>query len=272
MRTKPEVLIYVILVSLSLLIWLFFPLWYLESVNYEQYLTPIGFEIHFFNKSAYLILPLTISAIGFFIFSAIIPLVWKSCRYSLYTSTLASALGISNIISSLIYQQRYLSFHDYHVLPTPNGAFYIYFPSTQSFSFPFYLLILSLIVSGVNSLTRASWLPVQRLSLIDKILNDIYDRGLIKALSKYLDDFGVYFAVEKNSIKTGNLVVGSSETLEIDPFFPSYETAIIGEKYVTIITRDGDVKYLDLVNGVKTVLGKLIENSEIKKKTKDLYL
>ncbi|TRM81886.1 hypothetical protein DJ522_07635, partial [Sulfolobus sp. F3] len=238
--------------------------WYLKSINYSQYLTPLGFEIFFFNRSFTLISPLTLSALVFLITSFIIPLVWRSSKYSLYSSTLASLLGLAMIINSLIFQQRYLSFHGYSVLPTPNGAFYIFFPSEESFTFPFYLMIVSIIISILNSITRASWLPVGRLTLLERIVNDVYEKGVINALTNYFDRFGVKYALTNDRVlQVGKVMIGNDERLNV--FFPSTETVVFGKKYVAYINKDGEIKYLNIDDGIKLTLAKSIEEAEIVK-------
>lgn len=271
MRTRTEVIIYSIIVVIGLLSWVFLPIFYLRSINYSQYLTPLGFEIFFFGRSFTIISPLTLSALVFLITSFLIPLVWRSSRYSLYSSTLASLLGLAMIINSLIFQQRYLSFHGYSVLPTPNGAFYIFFPSEESFTFPFYLIIASAIISILNSITRASWLPVNRLSLLERIVNDVYEKGVIKALTSHFDKFGVKYALTYDGVlQVGKVIVGNNEKVNI--FFPSTETIVFGKKYVAYINKDGEIRYLNIDDGIRLTLAKSLEEGEIiKNKESTIY-
>ncbi|TRM97771.1 hypothetical protein DMP16_01315, partial [Sulfolobus sp. B1] len=58
-------------------------------------------------------------------------------------------------------------------------------------------------------------------------------------------------------------MIGNDERLNV--FFPSTETVVFGKKYVAYINKDGEIKYLNIDDGIKLTLAKSIEEAEIVK-------
>jgi hypothetical protein len=270
LKIRLEVVIFTAILLSALFAWLFYPLWNLRSVNYAQYITPLGFKIYFFGSNFLLASPLTIVSLFFFAFSAIIPIVWRSSRYSLYSSSFSLLLGFVMIINTLIFEQRYLYFHGYSVIPTTTGSFYIYFPYSTYFSVPFYLILASAIISALNSLTRARWIHYNRLTLLDKMNKDIMSKGIIGAFSEWFERIGIPYAVESNKIKVKDLTLSTEDgKKELSVFFPSGETIVFGKRHVLYIANDGETKYMNIDDGIKLVIAKAVERAEINRRIRE---
>ncbi len=191
-----EVIIYTAVILAFIISLLFYPIFEVNSSIYSQELSFLGFNIRFYNYSSTVFLPLPIAGIIYVILSAIIPIVWRGSRYSLYLSTVLILLSISMFISSYIYDERYLFYYDYSVLPTYNGAFLIYFPKAFSFNLPFYILVTSAVISSLNSITRARWMPIYRLTLMDKVLRDLKYNEIERGLIRLFTELNVPYIVE----------------------------------------------------------------------------
>lgn len=258
-----EVLIFNVLAILAILSWIFLPIFEIKSINYSQMIIPLGFQITLFGTKYLLISPLTIAALSFFIFSIVLPLVWRSSRYSLYASTISTFFGIAMIVNSFIFDQRYLHFYGYSVLPTPNGSFYILFPSTTIYNIPFYLVIVFSTLSLINSLTRARWLHHKRLTLLEKV-----ERGqIVKASLEFVNSLGVYASSGEKYLKIDDLAIvegkpgKEEEKNNISMFLPSGEQFFIGKNKVLHINDKGEIRYYNLEHGIKVILTKIIEKS-----------
>ena len=263
-RIREEILIFNIIIALAIISWFFFPIFEIKSINYGLSIIPLGFKIQLFTQQYFLISPLTIAGIAFLILSAIIPLVWTSSRYSLYTSLSALGFGIVMIINAFIYQQRYLHFYGYSVLPTSTGYFYILFPSSTIYGLPLYLIIGSFVISILNAATRARWLYPRRLTLLEKLYSELQRGEVIKGLQSLINSLGIYATVEGNVAKVEDLVLTKANRIEELPsdvsiFFPKGEQIIIGDRKVVYIDKEGNVEYLNLNEGVKLALTKIIE-------------
>ena len=266
LKIRPEIAIYLSIVLLILFTWVFYPIWNLKSINYAQFITPLGFKVYFFKNSFLLISPLTITAIVFMIISAIIPIIWRSSRYSLYASSFSLFLSFIMIINSLIFQQRYLFFHGYSAIPTVTGTFYILFPYKTYFSIPFYLIFVAIAISTLNSVKRARWIPYNRLTLLEKINSDINNKGIITTFSEWFEKFGISYASESNLLKIKDLVLSTEDKKRnLSVFFPSGETIVFGKKYVLYITKEGETKYLNINDGIKLAIAKAIERADVEK-------
>ncbi|EWG06421.1 MAG: hypothetical protein ASUL_09649 [Candidatus Aramenus sulfurataquae] len=264
LKIRLEVVIFTAILLSALLVWLFYPLWILRSANYAQYITPLGFEIYFFGSDFLLISPLMITSLIFFAFSAIIPIVWRSSRYSLYSSSFSLLLGFVMIINALIFEQRYLNFHGYSVILTPTGSFYIYFPYSTYFSVPFYLILASAAISTLNSLTRARWIPYNRPTLLDKLNRDIMSKGIIGAFSEWFERIGIPYAAESNKLMVKDLTLSTEDRgRELSVFFPNGEIIVFGKRGVLYIAKDGEIKYMNLDDGIKLTIAKALERAEI---------
>lgn len=263
-----EVIIFDVVTVIALISWLFIPLFYIQSINYAQLIIPLGFSIYFFGTKSLLLSPLTIAAIAFFIISAITPLIWRSSRYSLYTSTASALFGIVMIINTFIFQQRYLHFYGYSVLPTPTGFLYIEFPSNFAFGAPLYLLIGSAVLSILNSLTRARWLSFRRLSLLEKVLADMQRGQVLRGLLTFISSLGVYATTGERNIRVKDLAIVEGKPREeerrggVSLFFPYGEQFFIGEDKILHIDSEGELHYYDLDQGLRVILSKIIEKSE----------
>ncbi len=266
LQIRPEVAISSLIALLILFTWIFYPVWNLKSVNYAQFITPLGFKIYFFGNSFLLISPLTITSIIFITISAIIPIIWKSSKYSLYASTFSLFLGFIMIVNSLIFQQRYLFFHGYSTIPTITGTFYIFFPYKTYFSIPFYLFFLAASISILNSIKRARWIPNNRLTLLEKIYNDINNKGLIDTFSDWFERFGIPYTMESDLLKVKELTISTEDKKRnLSAFFPKGEILVFGKEHVLYITKDGDIKYVNINDGIKLTIAKAIEQTDIAK-------
>lgn len=267
-RIPNEVLIFDILMFAAIISWIFLPIFEINSINYVQAITPLGFVITFFGAKSLFISPLTITSIVFFIFSAILPLVWRSSRYSLYTSTVSAFFGVIMIVNAFIFQERYLHFYGYSVVPTSNGAFYIQFPSSTVYNPPLYLLISSSALSLVNSLTRARWLPYRRLTLLEKLNSELQRGEIIKGFLSFVSSLGVYASVGDKYIKVKDFAIiqGKPKVEEkkrdISMFFPSGEQFFIGKDKILHVDSEGEIHYYNLDQGLKLLLTKIIEKSD----------
>ncbi|AEB95137.1 hypothetical protein [Metallosphaera cuprina] len=254
----------------GLILWLFLPVFQIKGINYDLSITPIGFKTVLFNQSYILISPLTITALVFFALSAIIPFIWTSTRYSLYLSLASSLLGVAMIVNSFIFQERYLHFNGYSVLPTETGYFYISFPLSSTYNLPLFLLFIGAGFSMVNAITKARWLPVRRLSLIEKMNFKLKNNELIKGLSLFVDNLGVDAKVEERAIKTSGLIITKADSRtelpnDLSIFFPQGEVIIMGEDGALHIDEDRNVQYLTVEEGLKLAMIKLIERSSLKR-------
>ncbi|WP_243677942.1 hypothetical protein [Vulcanisaeta distributa] len=103
-----EVIIQLIIALAFAISWFLSPLWYLKSNIYVQELTPLGFSITFLGHRYFLPLPNAITALTYAIASAVIPVIWRSSRYSLYLSLFTLSLAVMLIITVFVFQSRYL--------------------------------------------------------------------------------------------------------------------------------------------------------------------
>ncbi|QGA53920.1 hypothetical protein GFS03_04680 [Sulfolobus sp. E5-1-F] len=265
-RFRSEVVIFSILTIIAVVLWFFVPVFGLKSINYEQMITPLGFQILFFESKYLLISPLTILAVIFFIISAVLPLAWRSSRYSLYASTIAAGFGVVMIVNTFIFQQRYLHYYGYSVLPTPNGAFYIFFPSTTYFGLSLYLLVGALGLSVVNSATRARWLSVGRMTLIDKLRSELEKGGIIRGLLTLLTSLGLDYAVVNDThlkVMDLSLLEEDERNRRLSIFFESNEVIVFSKnsKKVLYQNSEGEIKYYDLEEGIRIALSKILERA-----------
>ncbi|AWR97947.1 hypothetical protein DFR86_10645 [Acidianus sulfidivorans JP7] len=271
-KYRAEVLIFDIVLIASILLWLFIPVYELKSIDYEQMITPLGFQIDFFRASYLLMSPLPILAIFFFIVSAALPLLWKSSRYSLYASTVSAGFGIVMIINSIIFDARYLHYYGYSILPTSDGSFYIFFPSITSFEFPFYFFIASTGLSVLNSVTRSRWIPYGRLTLIDKLKTELGKGEIIRGFLALFNSLGVEYAVVNDShlrVRDLSLLEEDEKNKRLSLFFDSGEKIIFSKNSDKVIYKDaeGEIRYYNLENGIKLALSKILE--QINFNTKD---
>ncbi len=208
-----------LLIALSFTItWFLAPLWSLKSNIYSQDLTPLGFSITFLNHRYFLFIPNTITALTYIVVSAVIPLIWRGSRYSLYLSLFALSLGIMLIITALIFQSRYLFYGGYSILSTATGYMYIKIPYKTYFNVPLYLLIILFIVTTVNAVTRARWIRMRRLTIIEEALIIARISNPVNAVRKALDKLGIQYKVIDNSLIIDDLAIigGSAEKRPAD--------------------------------------------------------
>ncbi|ARM76746.1 hypothetical protein B6F84_12465 [Acidianus manzaensis] len=260
----------------SILIWLFTPVYELKGVNYSQLISPLGFQISLFKSTYILVSPLTILALFFFIFSAILPLIWKSSRYSLYSSTISAGFGIVMIINSFIFDERYLHYYGYSILPTPTGSFYISFPYIAVYGFPFYLFIGASAISALNSATKARWLSFRRLTLLDKLKLDLERGEIIKSLMSLANSFYLdYATIGDSTLKINDLVVTKGDEPKISLLFSSGEKIFFGKNHVLYQDREGELRYYDSLEGLKLAIQKILEksnfNTGLRKDSNELY-
>ena len=205
-----EVIIQLIIALLFAITWFLVPLWYLKSNIYVQELTPLGFSITFLSHKYSLFLPNTITALIYVIASVIIPVVWRSSRYSLYLSLYTLSLAVMLIITALIFQSRYLFYGGYSILSTETGYMYIRIPYTTYFGLPLYLLVILYVVTSVNTATRARWIQVRRMTIIEEALLTARSEGPINAIKKALDRIGIQYSVINGSLVIGDMAVITS--------------------------------------------------------------
>ncbi|BDC17214.1 hypothetical protein [Acidianus sp. HS-5] len=270
MRT--EVIIYAVIVSVFVISLLFYPVFEVNSSIYSQELSFLGFNIRFYNYSSTVFLPLPIAGVIYALLSLAVPLIWRKSRYSLYLSTVLILLSISMFISSYVYDERYLFYYDYSVLPTYNGAFLIYFPRVFSFNLPFYILVASAIISSLNSITRARWMPIYKPTLIEKVLNDLRQNEIEGGLARLFTQLNVPYALEEGGISVPHIKILKENRKIKEAFFPRRSnTAVIfiqGDKAYKI--DDGEINEMNLIETIKFILEK-IKINEIKKE-KEEYL
>ena len=266
MRT--EVVVYTVVVSAFILSLLFYPVFEVNSSIYSQELGLFGFNIRFYDYSSTVFLPLPIAGVIYALLSAIVPLIWRKTRYSLYLSTILILLSISMFISSYIYDERYLFYYDYSVLPTYNGAFLIYFPKVFSFNLPFFILIASAVISSLNSVTRARWIPISKMSLLEKVLHDLRYNEIERGIVKLFTELNVPYSIEEGVISAPHLKVLKENRKIKEAFFPRrFNTSVIfiqGNKAYKI--DNGELKEISLLEAIKIILEKVeINENKIEK-------
>ena len=207
-----EVTIQLITALLFATAWFLAPLWYLKSNIYVQELIPLGFLIIFLGHKYFLFLPNTIAALIYVITSAIIPVVWRSSRYSLYLSLYTLSLAVMLIITAFIFQSRYLFYGGYSILNTKTGYMYIRIPYTTYFGAPLYPLIVLYLVTSVNAATRARWVRVRRTTIIEDILLNIRSEGPINAIKKALNRIGIQYLLIDGALVIGDMAITANDT------------------------------------------------------------
>ncbi len=140
-----EVIIQLLIALAFVLAWIFMPFWSLVSNIYVQKLTPLGFSIAFLGSNYFLFVPNALAAFIYAIASAVIPLVWRSSRYSLYLSLFTLSLAAMLLVTVFIFQSRYLYYGGDSIIPTATGYMYIRIPYRTYFNArciysPYYLL------------------------------------------------------------------------------------------------------------------------------------
>ncbi|MGC8607983.1 MAG: hypothetical protein ACP5GZ_01770 [Vulcanisaeta sp.] len=207
-----EVIIQLIIALIFVISWFLAPLWCLRSNIYTQELTPLGFSIIFLGHKYFLILPNSIAALIYVITSALIPIAWRNSRYSLYLSLFTLSLAIMLIITVFIFQSRYLFYGGYSVLSTETGYMYIRIPYTTYFGIPLYILVFLIIVTSVNAVTRARWITVRRMTIIEETLLMVRSEGPINAIRKALDRIGIQYSIINNALIIGDMAITASNT------------------------------------------------------------
>ncbi len=207
-----EVIIQLVIALMFAISWFLLPLWYLKSNIYTQELTPLGFSITFLGRRYFLFLPSAITALIYVIASAVIPIIWRSSRYSLYLSLFTLSLAVMLIITAFIFQSRYLFYGGYSILSTETGYMYIKIPYNTYFGVPLYILAVLYLVTSVNAATRARWIITRRMTIIEETLLTARTEGIIKAIRKALDRIGIQYSVINGSLIIGDMAIMAGET------------------------------------------------------------
>jgi len=91
--------------------------------------------------------------------------------------------GVSMLMDTILFQQRYLQFHGYTIAPTPTGYIYVSLPTRPVLGLPTYVLLALVALSIINAATRARWLgtrviedPIIVIERVLKALNIEYSR------------------------------------------------------------------------------------------------
>jgi len=215
-----EALLQFALAIAFIVLWVFMPAWSMSGANYSISLTPWGYVIKFFGET-HVIPPPTVYAIWLFALDAgLLPLIWRRSRYSLYLAALFSVLSLSMLMDTILFQQRYLQFHGYTIVPTPTGYIYVSLPTRPMLGLPTYILLALTILSIFNMVTRARWLgtrviedPIVAVERVLKALHIEYSR-----IEGGVEVGGIKIIRQGSSLR----LVRGSEALEVD-----LKTAII---------------------------------------------
>jgi hypothetical protein len=206
-NVRLEVIIQLLIALAFVLTWIFVPFWSLVSNIYVQKLTLLGFSIAFLGSNYFLFVPNALAAFIYAIVSAVIPLVWRSSRYSLYLSLFTLSLAAMLLATVFIFQSRYLYYGGDSIVPTATGYMYIRIPYRTYFNAPLYLFAVLFAVTALNATTRARWIRVRKLSLIEEALTMVRVKDPISAIRMALGRLGIQYSVINDSLVIGDLAI-----------------------------------------------------------------
>ncbi|ABW00976.1 hypothetical protein [Caldivirga maquilingensis] len=198
-----EVMIQVVLALAFVVSWFLLPIYGITGPGLAMVLTPVGYVVDFLGLR-YLVVPPTIFAIWLFaLTSSLIPIVWRSTRYPLYLSLLLAVLSMTMLTDTILFQWRYMTVRGYVIQPTPTGYIYVQLHHTPSLSLPFYILVIYLVLTLVNTVTRAKWLRFREWSIVE-----VYQtRGTMTAIKESLRRLGIPYEEFDDGIRVGDLII-----------------------------------------------------------------
>ncbi|WP_069808109.1 hypothetical protein [Vulcanisaeta thermophila] len=200
---RPEVTIQVVLALVFVISWFLLPIYGITGPGLTIVLTPVGYVVNFLGLR-YLVVPPTVFAIWIFaLASPLIPAVWRSTRYPLYTSLLLAVLSVAMLAVTILFQWRYMAVRGYVIQPTPTGYIYVQLPHTPSLGVPFYVLAIYLALTLANAVTGAKWLRLKEWSIAE-----VYQtRGAMMAIKESLRRLGIPYEEVEGGIKVGDLII-----------------------------------------------------------------
>lgn len=199
-----EVLITLVLGIAFIALWFFTPIWALKGLNYSMRLMPWGgFVTTLFGESSLIPLPLTWGGVvAFTLASTVTPIIHRRTVYSLYLSLVFLVIVITLLIATFMFQERYLVFRGYMIIPTPNGYDYVLIPYRVIWGPPLYLLLIFMALTIMNAVTRAHWLDLQVVIMV-RHRHALNENPLI-TVKAILRSVGVYYVEEDSSLSVGN--------------------------------------------------------------------
>ncbi len=109
---------------------------------------------------------------------------------------------ITLLIATFMFQERYLVFRGYMIIPTPNGYDYVLIPYRVIWGPPLYLLLIFMALTIMNAVTRAHWLDLQVVIMV-RHRHALNENPLI-TVKAILRSVGVYYVEEDSSLSVGN--------------------------------------------------------------------
>ncbi len=165
--------------------------------------------ITFFGVTYVVSPPPTVYLVSLFALASAItpPLAWRRSAYSLYLSALLAVLSLAMLIDTMLFQQRYLQVRDFVVIPTPNGYAYVELPPriTSMGGVPVYVLLIAVVISMVNMLTRARWLGLRGGWSLAHAVREY--GGALTAIKQALDRLDIPYRETEYGIVVGDLAI-----------------------------------------------------------------